>query len=611
MTLSKARTCATVVLLGLPLCAWCAPDWVEALVKDSELGQVSPADRMLQNDATISYDPHAAETRVNHQIAVLVGSDALHGDFEYVTACEGKRNLDWTGAWVVPPSGAIAKSPKSILKWNSQFGGFILYSNYLNATWTWNNVETGSIIALEFSVTYPDTVDLWRASVQSSRFAIRHSTVTVVAPGDATVRLQPVNCGAGVVSATPTCVEVGELKRWEPHPFDGGFEASVARVDVYFTPAGLVRSWTNVATSTLALWKGVERDLAPDLLHEVFPRLTSGLPLDSLRYDYERAFRYVAVEIGRGTVVPHDVADVARNRYGDCKDLALLLAEVWRRPDVVTCPVLVNAPRSRPFDPSFPSTYQFDHVILGMIVNGDTIYYDATGKGKRIGYLPAFDQGCPALWISDKSDLVTLPVDPDPLAITREFCGALLPNGCLTGSLRISWDARLDRRESLTMSKANLYHSLGDDFRPELRLNIDSTEFAADGSVLTARLTIGGYVAETTSAALWQNCPYRMELPDSVSSLLTSGYFVQSPIHRIDRMVIGIPNKNKSPADLDTTVSNEVGTVSSQFTTDGDSIRAEWSFDLPNSYYSLDQKPQLDSLLHAATELYQRVALVR
>ena len=57
-------------------------------------------------------------------------------------------------------------------------------------------------------------------------------------------------------------------------------------------------------------------------------------------------FRYVAMNFGDHTVLPHHSDDVFRNRYGDCKDHVMILEALLRAKGIQSSPVLINAGNS-------------------------------------------------------------------------------------------------------------------------------------------------------------------------------------------------------------------------------------------------------------------------
>lgn len=118
-----------------------------------------------------------------------------------------------------------------------------------------------------------------------------------------------------------------------------------------------------------------------------------------------RHIRYVAVHIGPGGVVPHPAATVLRQRYGDCKDHAVLLHALLAAAGIDSTEVLVNNGNAYRL-PRTPTFGILNHMIN--FVPALNLYLDSTARSVAAGYLPASELGKPALLL-DTGKLVTTP----------------------------------------------------------------------------------------------------------------------------------------------------------------------------------------------------------
>jgi transglutaminase-like putative cysteine protease len=66
--------------------------------------------------------------------------------------------------------------------------------------------------------------------------------------------------------------------------------------------------------------------------------------------------------------VPNPAKDIIANRYGDCKDHALLAHLLFRACNIESRLVLVST--DDPVEPDLPSTGQFDHMIVHLPASG-------------------------------------------------------------------------------------------------------------------------------------------------------------------------------------------------------------------------------------------------
>ena len=104
--------------------------------------------------------------------------------------------------------------------------------------------------------------------------------------------------------------------------------------------------------------------------------------------------RYVAVYVGPGGVVPHAASTVLENRYGDCKDHAVLLEALLTAAGIESTPALINRGNAYRL-PTAPTLGIFDHVITFIPALG--LYLDSTASEVAPGYLDAQELGKPVL----------------------------------------------------------------------------------------------------------------------------------------------------------------------------------------------------------------------
>ncbi len=107
-----------------------------------------------------------------------------------------------------------------------------------------------------------------------------------------------------------------------------------------------------------------------------------------------RHIRYVGVYVGPGGVVPHPADTVLANRYGDCKDHAILLEALLRAVGIDSSAALVNSGNAYRL-PGTPTLGILNHVIT--YVPSLDLYLDSTAESIAAGYLPSGVMGKPVL----------------------------------------------------------------------------------------------------------------------------------------------------------------------------------------------------------------------
>jgi transglutaminase-like putative cysteine protease len=118
-----------------------------------------------------------------------------------------------------------------------------------------------------------------------------------------------------------------------------------------------------------------------------------------------RNIRYVAVYLGPGGVVPHPAASVLANRYGDCKDHAVLLQALLAAAGIPSSAGLVNGDDAYRL-PAVPTLGVLNHVIV--YVPQLQLFLDPTAGTVAGGYLPPALLGKPVL-LTDSGQFAVTP----------------------------------------------------------------------------------------------------------------------------------------------------------------------------------------------------------
>lgn len=156
---------------------------------------------------------------------------------------------------------------------------------------------------------------------------------------------------------------------------------------------GNMQSWENFGKFVYALKSG--RDQLPDNIRAEVHQIADGLagPHQKIKalYEYmQRNTHYVGIQLGIGGWQPFDAKYVAANRYGDCKALVNYTYSLLKEAGINSFYTLVRAGRNEEYITSdFPSQ-QFNHVILCVPVEQDTIWLECTSQTLPAGYLSDF-----------------------------------------------------------------------------------------------------------------------------------------------------------------------------------------------------------------------------
>jgi len=106
-------------------------------------------------------------------------------------------------------------------------------------------------------------------------------------------------------------------------------------------------------------------------------------------------FRYVSMSFGDNTYEPHPTDEIFTNKYGDCKDISLLLMAILKTSGIESSFVL-SSQETEISDPRYdlPMLRFFNHAFLYVCEpEGGGFYVDPLLKGYNIGEFPAGYQG--------------------------------------------------------------------------------------------------------------------------------------------------------------------------------------------------------------------------
>jgi len=159
-----------------------------------------------------------------------------------------------------------------------------------------------------------------------------------------------------------------------------------------------LKSWKEVSDW---MFEAVNKNLKitteiEDVTKEVFKgkNTNKGKVRAALEYIQDN-FRYVSMNFGDNTFEPHPTDEVFVNKYGDCKDISLLLMAMLKTADIGSNLVLFNE-ETDITAPShdLPMLDLFDHAIVFVDdPDGDNYYVDPQLKGYDIGEFSSNYQG--------------------------------------------------------------------------------------------------------------------------------------------------------------------------------------------------------------------------
>ncbi len=152
--------------------------------------------------------------------------------------------------------------------------------------------------------------------------------------------------------------------------------------------------WATVASAAAKAWAGQKTASEADIraaAHDI----EASQPTLPARAEkaielLQDTFRYLSVNLDFGGQIPTPPHLVLQRRYGDCKDLSLLLTELLNALGIAARPILVTTDLRKSVSDMLPMPNLFNHVIVEFSLEGKTVWVDVTMKRQGGGALNRF-----------------------------------------------------------------------------------------------------------------------------------------------------------------------------------------------------------------------------
>jgi hypothetical protein len=279
-----------------------------------------------------------------------------------------------------------------------------------------------------YTVAYESTQELngifqlpaW-APVFDEKIAIEKSMITVEAPEDYKLRYKSYNYTTDPVI---TSLKNAKEYKWTLSDFNAIAEESYSPSWYEITPAvflapssfemqqykGTMNNWKEFGLFFYKLNSG--RDILPENIKITVHQLTDKLPdnkekINTLYKYLQKNTRYISIQFGIGGWQTLNAQFVAGNGYGDCKALTNYMYALLKEAGIKSYYTLVKSGDGvHSFIKDFSSN-QFNHIILCVPQNKDSIWLECTSQSLQPGYLSSFTSNRPVLLIDENGGVLT------------------------------------------------------------------------------------------------------------------------------------------------------------------------------------------------------------
>ncbi len=385
-------------LLAAAVARASAPDWIPEGAAGAIPASAHAA--VIANSTFVTYlGPDQTRTRIRYAIKILEDTHRNAARFVLPYDSDTDRILS-ARAWVIRPDGRRASRFYRSNFLDMAAGNNLYWNSSRDLVFDASHqIEAGGILACEVETEQSATVVECAFPFANPYYATDEEFVVTPPAG---YRLAWHASSAAVPAPTPYGTEGG--LRWEMHGSSAdiasdrpaGFLANPQEVLVRAETGGQAPSWASMA----ALGDGVmdPRIEETPAIEAKAAGLTAGLTgrwerIRALADFVQSKIDYLSVTSDRDSLAgmrPHPAGQILANRYGDCKDKAVLLIALLRAIGEDGRILLINGDAPQKVSKDWP-TLQFDHAIVGIGNDAGAPPYWPRIEGGALGRLIVFD----------------------------------------------------------------------------------------------------------------------------------------------------------------------------------------------------------------------------
>lgn len=251
------------------------------------------------------------------------------------------------------------------------------------------------------------------APFESQKVSVQESNFIIETPSNYELRYKQFNYNGGaIINADKTLYSwaIHNAKAYLFEPLQP--DANELLPSVYVAPVnfeiggykGSMNTWNDLGKFIVQLNK--DRDVLPEQTRQLVHNLTDTLKTKDEKvkklYEYlQKNTRYISVQLGIGSWQPFEAKYVDQRKYGDCKALSNYMVSLLKEAGIKANYVLINSGWARRgLWEDFPAPY-FNHVIVCVPNEKDSIWLECTSQTVSPGYMGTFTGDRKALLIDD------------------------------------------------------------------------------------------------------------------------------------------------------------------------------------------------------------------
>jgi hypothetical protein len=385
-------------------------DIADALKKD--------VNAVVREDRSVYRIISKSKARLSVYYAITILNDKARSHAHLIVGYDKLTKISDFNAAAYDANGKqIKKLKNSEIYDQSAYDGVSMFSDNRMKAVDMTQVSYPYTVVFEYEKEYNFILGIDGASVlPGEKISLEKFSFQLVYPPSLAPRYKAINMPSDPVKGTSDGLEslTWSLENVlpvteEPYsPEDAFFPRVVAAPTTFEFDgySGNMSSWNDFGKWIQLLNKG--RNVLPEHTREMVQRLTAGVktPEEKVKILYEylqSKTRYVAIMLGIGGFQPFDATVVDQTGYGDCKALSNYMVSMLDVAGIKSHYALVyGGDDYSPIDVNFPRPGEFNHVIVAVPMNKDTIWLECTNQTIPFGFQGSFTGNRKALLITDQ-----------------------------------------------------------------------------------------------------------------------------------------------------------------------------------------------------------------
>ncbi len=303
---------------------------------------------------------------------------------------EKHQQLEFHYAKATAADGSVVELKPEAVETVNVFPGNPAYGEVRAARYRVGGAEVGATVEQEYVLKSKPLMgdEFWMIWRPRSAQPVLEARLELRMPSGKTFQWKPHNA-----ELKPTVAESAD-KKWKTTTWTYSAPTEL-RGEIYMPPADEVLPWIEITTvgswEAIAKWLDELSRKALDSNGDLGKRvqaLTTGHArasdkLAAIFYWLEDNIRFVAVELGVSAYRPRSASQVLGSRYGDAKDLCVLLAAMLRDAGIPARLAFLESGTARKISDRLPVPRHLTHCIVVAEADGRTFYLDPTSETMR------------------------------------------------------------------------------------------------------------------------------------------------------------------------------------------------------------------------------------